>query len=82
VISNLTRGNVLGGVMPVILTTWEVETGRSQFKDSPREKFTRTHVKQWLGMVVSTCHPSYVGKHNTRIMVQAGLDMRRDPISK
>jgi hypothetical protein len=26
-------------------------------------QFTRPHLNQWLGTMVCTCHPGYMGKH-------------------
>jgi hypothetical protein len=33
-------------------------------------------------VVAHTCHPSYVENTNRRIKVQAGLGIKRDPITK
>jgi hypothetical protein len=32
--------------------------------------------------MVHACHPSYTGSTNRRIMVQAGIGIKQDPISK
>jgi hypothetical protein len=37
---------------------------------------------EWLGVVAHYCHPSYTGKHNRRIIVQAGSDIKWNPVSK
>jgi hypothetical protein len=36
--------------------------GELQFEASLGKKFTKAHLKQWLG-VVCICHSSYVEKH-------------------
>jgi hypothetical protein len=43
--------------------------------------FGRPHLNHWLGTVVHTYHPSYVGSINRRITVQAGSTIKQDPLS-
>jgi ribosomal protein L31 len=50
---------------------WEVEIRKTKFEASPGKKFTRPYLNQWLGVVVSTCHPIYTGKHK-----EASLDIK------
>jgi hypothetical protein len=53
--------------------------GGLQFKKSLKKI---GHKNQWLGTIAHTCHPSYKGKHEWRITVQASLGIKGDLISK
>jgi hypothetical protein len=47
-----------------------------KFKANLGKKFRILHLNQWLGEVVCACHPSYMGRTNKRITVQAGLSIQ------
>jgi hypothetical protein len=53
-------------LMPVILSTWESETGRIEISGQPRQnKLARTHLSgKKLGVVECPCQTSSGGKHS------------------
>jgi hypothetical protein len=57
------------GLKPVILVTWEAETVRIEIQDQHGQSIISTNK---LGVVVYTCHPSYVASVNRKIEVQVG----------
>jgi hypothetical protein len=61
--------------MLVVLATWEAEIGRITFPCQPGLK---VHNKK-LGVVVHTCHSSYTGSVNRRMVV---LDINVRPYLK
>jgi hypothetical protein len=71
-------------VTPIILATYEAETGRISILGQPGQKVHKTPsqlMKKKLGMVTHACHPSCVGSVK-RIVVQVGPGMRERPYSK
>jgi hypothetical protein len=59
-----------------------VEIRGPQFKASWGKKFMRSHLKQWLGVMVHNFHLTFVGDTNRRTVVQPGPGIKQDPISK
>jgi hypothetical protein len=47
-----------------------------------RQKVCETPSQPTAGMVIYSCHPSYAGSINRRIVVQACLDIKKSPITK
>jgi hypothetical protein len=68
--------------MPSMLTTWEAEIRRIVVPGQSGQKKVCKAPSQWktLGVMACTCHPSDGRKR--RIVVQAGLGKKQDPISK
>jgi ribosomal protein L31 len=70
----------------VILATWETEIGRIMVKIQPLEESLLDPIttSKNLGVVVSSCHPSYTGSVNInkRIKVQACLGINGETILK
>jgi hypothetical protein len=52
---------------PIILATQEAEIRRIVVRGHPRQKVSKTHLNQWLGMVVHACHPRYIESINRRL---------------
>jgi hypothetical protein len=58
--------------MAVILATWEIEIRRIVVQGQPGKSSQRPHLKGKKLGVVDTCHPSYSGNLNRKIMVPTG----------
>jgi hypothetical protein len=69
--------------VPVILTTWEVEIGKTTVPGQTSKKFTRPHFNQqsWVLWHVPVI-PATWGSTKRRTVVQASQAIKRDPISK
>jgi hypothetical protein len=58
-----------------------VKIRRLTVQAQDRGKFHETPFQSIAGSSV-TCHPSYSGSTNRKILVQVSLGIKRDPISK
>jgi hypothetical protein len=57
-------------IRPIIPGTWEVEIGKIKIHRQPGQEVRDTPIStKDLGMVVQTCHTSYVGGVSRRIML-------------
>jgi hypothetical protein len=61
--------------------------GGNQKDCSLGKKFARSHLNQWLGVVVHACHPSYGGMQflqtgGRKIAVQADQSTKQDSTQK
>jgi hypothetical protein len=70
-------------LIPVILLTWEAEMGRITVRGQPEQKVHAISSKSIkAGRGAHACHPSYIGRVNRRIKVQAHPSINARPYSK
>jgi hypothetical protein len=68
--------------MPVILATREVAVRRISVGGQPRQRVETPSQPIKAGLLVCTCHPSYMGSISRRISVQASWGINKRPYSK
>jgi hypothetical protein len=74
------RGMVAQAYNPIYLGSRDQEDNHS--RPAQAESSMRLHFNPWQGMVMDTCHPSYIGSTNRRLTIQAISGIKPDPISK
>jgi hypothetical protein len=77
------KSSQVQGLSSIILATWEAEIRRIVNSRPARANSSRDPIStNNPGMVVHTCHTSYMESINRRITVQTGLGMKVRPYSK
>jgi hypothetical protein len=69
-------------LMPIILAIQEAEIGTISSSGQARTKSKKKVIQEKAGRdgVTSSCHPSYVGSINRKIVVPVGLGINMRPI--
>jgi hypothetical protein len=69
--------------MPIIPTTQEAEMTGRQGDLGLKPAQAKTHLNQKnLGVMMCTCHPSYMGSINRKIVIQARLRHKHKTLFK